>query len=911
MMNAIYNMVKRVVALALAVTLLSPATQAQEAMHLFYKNGKHEIIEMTPDTKVEFYKQPYVEEIYYTAGGDTIYISASSGRTMNYGNVVANVPWTIAIDADWMMARRSSKLESWSYRGDGMIEEPFLLFVESNKTGELRTAKVTISTAFGVAKEFVVAQLPFMLSLERLGDHYGLEPTTTSENIMEWTDTILEVSVYPDFDVKVLSYPDWMTLDTLWYYSDWFSLEKVAQVPDSIRVTGEGFGSGYSYARFRFTPNESPEARTGNIIFEGNGQTAVLTVTQKGLNEETIVGYATNLAKKLYGYNMSGINNHSDFGYPALMLAMESRGTDLVSESLEYNWFRKQMSYGDLNSSHIYTYMHWTTLYNVIIDANKAWQDFGERREESLFQFYLAQASALRAFSYFYLAQLYQQTYVGNEDQPCVPIVSGAYQYIVEKEQCPRATVREVYDYILQDLDMAEHLLSETTVANVGKYLVTRQVINGLRARVYMVMNEWEKAAEYAQRVIDSGIAKPYTMDEVRCPTFNDINHSAWLWGIEGDDTMGYVSWSSHMGSFTYGYAQVGGVWRKVSQSLYQTIPSTDVRKGWFLDANRVSGNLNDEQQAYVLRRGLSAYTQVKFAPENGVTIGTEQKKGNGADIPLMRIEEMYLILAEAQGMMGNAAAGAATLQNFVATYRDPAYVCTATTAEEMQNAVWMQRRIELWGEGHSYFDLMRMKKGVDRRGAGFQSGYVYNIPAGDAALIYPIPASQMNNNMSLVQNPEAEIPVAVKDEIESHSYKSYCSGVFVSELIGSYDQDMEVATDDNTVYRLPGYIADGYDLNFIWDAEKGVVEVTKTTWETGYMHPTYGMMSATCNGVEYNAETKTFTFVVEYTVNAGSFGVYNEKYTISEVYSAPARRTQQTAKKEIKPITQELKSNQ
>ena len=181
MMNAIYNMVKRVVALALAVTLLSPATQAQEAMHLFYKNGKHEIIEMTPDTKVEFYKQPYVEEIYYTAGGDTIYISASSGRTMNYGNVVANVPWTIAIDADWMMARRSSKLESWSYRGDGMIEEPFLLFVESNKTGELRTAKVTISTAFGVAKEFVVAQLPFMLSLERLGDHYGLEPTTTSE----------------------------------------------------------------------------------------------------------------------------------------------------------------------------------------------------------------------------------------------------------------------------------------------------------------------------------------------------------------------------------------------------------------------------------------------------------------------------------------------------------------------------------------------------------------------------------------------------------------------------------------------------------------------------------------------------------------------------------------------------------
>lgn len=909
MMNTIYNKVKRVAALALAVTMLAPATQAQEAMHLFYKNGKHEIIEMTPDTKVEFYKKPYMEETYYTAGGDTIYVPASSGRTMNFGNVVANVPWTIAIDADWMMARRSSKLESWYYLGDGMIEEPFLLFVESNKTGELRTAKVTISTAFGVAKEFVVAQHPFMLSLERLGDHYGLEPTLASENIMEWTDTILEVPVYPDFDVKVASHPDWMTLDTLWYYSDWFSLEKVAQVPDSIRVTGEGFGSGYSYARFRFAQNESQEDRTGNIIFEGNGQTAVLTVTQKGLHEETIVGYATNLAKKLYEFGAGGMSSrHSDLGYPSLMLAMESRGTDLVSEKSGYNWFSNQMGYGDLQSNYYFTSMHWNAMYYVIMAANKAWQDFGERSNESLFQFYLAQASALRAFNYFYLAQLYQQTYVGNEDQPCVPIVSGAYKYIVEKEQCPRATVREVYDYILRDLDMAEHLLSETTVTNVGKHLVTRQVINGLRARIYMVMNEWAKAAEYAQRVIDSGMAKPYTMDEVSRPTFSDINHSAWLWGIDTEETdnvvlSGYCNWPSHMGSFSYGYAQLG-TWRKVSQSLYNAIPSTDVRKGWFLGANRASGNLNDEQRSYVAQYGMPAYTQVKFAPYKD-ELGTNI---NASDIPLMRIEEMYLILAEAQAMLGNTAEAAKTLNSFVTTYRDPAYNCTAATAEEMQNAVWMQRRIELWGEGHSYFDLMRMKKGVDRRGAGFSAEYVYNIPAGDAALIYPIPASEMNSNMNLIQNPEAEIPVAVEEEIESHSYKLYSSGVFISELFGSYYQDMEVATDDNTVYRLPGYIAEGYDLNFIWDAEKGVVEVARTTWQSGYVHPTYGMVSATCQSVGYNAETKTFTFVIEYTCSAGSFGTYNETYTISDVYSATARRAQQATQKEIKPITLELK---
>ena len=75
-----------------------------------------------------------------------------------------------------------------------------------------------------------------------------------------------------------------------------------------------------------------------------------------------------------------------------------------------------------------------------------------------------------------------------------------------------------------------------------------------------------------------------------------------------------------------------------------------------------------------------------------------------------------------------------------------------------------MQRRIELWGEGFSYFDLMRLKKGVDRRGAGFPTAYVYNIPAGDAALIYPIPDREMNNNPSLTQNPVATQPQPVEE---------------------------------------------------------------------------------------------------------------------------------------------------
>ena len=201
------------------------------------------------------------------------------------------------------------------------------------------------------------------------------------------------------------------------------------------------------------------------------------------------------------------------------------------------------------------------------------------------------------------------------------------------------------------------------------------------------------------------------------------------MWGIliaETDRvvTSGIVNWISHMGSLNYGYASVGA-WRRINPTLYQAINSTDARKGWFLDDTGVSSNLTEEQQDYLTKEaGAPAYTQVKFAPyKDEIYTGT-----NANDVPLMRIEEMYLILAEAQAMGGNPTAGKTTLETFVKTYRDPSYTCNASTAEGVQDAVWVQRRIELWGEGQSYFDLLRLRKGIDRASTAWK-GVDKNMP--------------------------------------------------------------------------------------------------------------------------------------------------------------------------------------
>ena len=114
--------------------------------------------------------------------------------------------------------------------------------------------------------------------------------------------------------------------------------------------------------------------------------------------------------------------------------------------------------------------------------------------------------------------------------------------------------------------------------------------------------------------------------------------------------------------------------------------------------------------------------------------------------------------------------------------------------------------------------------------------------------------------------------------------YNHYADGVYSCGLFGqAWEQPMEAYILNDTVYRLPDYIAPGYDLNFTWNAETGYSSAVNTTWETGYIHASYGMIDATCYGVEYDAETKTFTFLVEYTCAAGSFGGFYDTFTITE----------------------------
>lgn len=466
-----------------------------------------------------------------------------------------------------------------------------------------------------------------------------------------------------------------------------------------------------------------------------------------------------------------GATRHNDFGYPSIMLFTDASGNDVVSEDNGYNWTGNSLDFTDRSVTSLETQIMWNDLYSMIYASNNVIGTIDPETEDPKNQFFMAQGLAVRAFSYFGLVQLYQFNYKGNESKPGVPLITNENANEVAIEGAPRSSVQEVYDLILSDLNLAISLLEsaeEQGTDRVDKRYIDLAVAYGIRARVHLTMHNYKEAASDAQSAIDETSAKPASISSVNKPIFYDASEGNWMWAIvvaETDRvvTSGIVNWYSHMGSFNgNGYSTVSKG-KQINKALFNSIPDSDVRKNWWLNADKESAMLNKEQKDFIASIGYAPYTQVKFGPYKG-EVGTST---NANDIPLMRVEEMYLIKAEAEAMSGGDGKG--TLESFIKTYRDPSYSTNAASSTQVQEEVFHQRRIELWGEGLNWYDIMRLNKGVDRRGGGYPNAtMIFNIPAGDGILVWRIPEAEINANPALSEadnNPAASVPAPVKDE--------------------------------------------------------------------------------------------------------------------------------------------------
>ena len=475
----------------------------------------------------------------------------------------------------------------------------------------------------------------------------------------------------------------------------------------------------------------------------------------------------------------TGQPRHYDFGYASTMMMMDASGQDEPSQVSGYNWYNKPLRFVDRTANSETTYFIWNQCYKNIKAANDVLKSVDLENLSDVAKSYVGQAYAMRAFEYFTLIQLYQFSYKGHEDAAGVPIVT---EKTAEAEaNNPRAAVKDFYKQIMDDLNTAIDYLTDSRSA---KSEINRQVAYGLRARVNLVMQNWSDAAADAQKAAEG--YTPLSKDAAAAPGFNDVSASNWIWGNIVDESndivqSGILNFPSMMCSFTgNGYSPTYAC-RMINSKLWKEIPSTDVRKGWWIDENLNSPIVNPKyvvHQEYEDEDGnvvkyLAVYNQTGdevadiTEPYTNVKFGAYKNQYgnelNACDIPLMRVEEMILIQAEATAMGGNVEEGKRILENFVRTYRDPSYTCNATTAEGVQDAVWFQRRVELWGEGFSFTDLLRLKKPLDRTGANYEVSVRFKLPAESPIFLYLIPEDEENHNEALVgnNNPVVAVPKA------------------------------------------------------------------------------------------------------------------------------------------------------
>jgi hypothetical protein len=130
-----------------------------------------------------------------------------------------------------------------------------------------------------------------------------------------------------------------------------------------------------------------------------------------------------------------------------------------------------------------------------------------------------------------------------------------------------------------------------------------------------------------------------------------------------------------------------------------------------------------------------------------------------------------------------------------------------------------------------------------------------------------------------------------MKEDFIPYSIGEYYSGW--QEEAWEAEMEYSPATEQYRIKEFCGYA--GYDAYFKWDGGSAITMVggskvgTRTGFQSGYVHSSYGMVYASFldpeGTFEYDEASKTFTFGYAWRVSAGSFGVAEDFYTIETKY--------------------------
>lgn len=520
-------------------------------------------------------------------------------------------------------------------------------------------------------------------------------------------------------------------------------------------------------------------------------------------------------------FTYNGTEMSYDWGYPCQMVLRDVLGGDepVVGNYSDgsYNDYLYWIANGGwLNVPPLYTYSYY---YDLISNANLVVKMYAD--EASDYKEYGGMGLVYRALAYLDITRMFEYRTTGFESLDgqatevkglTVPIVTEKTT-VEESKNNPRAPFYTMYRFIMDDLNRAETLL--TDYERSTRVMPDVSVVYGLKARLWLEMasrfdqssddlatftqhqsdndgygaisvstakNCYAKAYEYAQKAMGCNGYSPLTQSEWHdnLTGFNTANH-AWMWAasLRNKEMLTYIwySWLCWMSpeSSNFCWGPTFDTYRAIDAGLFNSMSDSDLRKKSWIDPEDAGSLEVPDGYSTILTNSewaaLPAYTGLKFRLNNGEQ--SDFYTGLLFDIPLMRIEEMSFIAAEAIAHVSGVTAGKTVLEGFMNTYRytDGSYQCSDADMETFMNDLLTQKRVEFWGEGLTFFDNKRLARKITRwyDGTNYPSSYQLNSKSGYVApwLNYYIYDFERDDNPAVILNPDPTDAVAAQTDYD------------------------------------------------------------------------------------------------------------------------------------------------
>lgn len=648
--------------------------------------------------KIEFIFKNRIECV-----ADTIFLPASSAKNYFITEIRSYAPLTAAADCEWadITLRRDSSL-SESYKCEYYAVN---ITLQANKSGNDRIANITFESEGAESVTIPLIQRKqvssfFEESFYNSGKWDG-EAVKELNSSIQWNDTIIGYSLFPNFGFTLESYPEWIDSVKLYCYDETDKYESV--------------GTDASIGLWFKKKNNTATPREGTVVLRDmNGEELKINLKHNPMS-------SINVRKKM---NSQILNSAAyDYGYPSLLHIRDVMTADLTVPSSGFDWYINWACNRYMGESYVYSQYIWNAYRDLIFQSNLLLANINDDNiKEPTIMGAKVEAHIFRALFYLEAAQMYE--FLPNDKTSNIntagndvlnltlPIVKEPVMPQRPVIDIPRATREEMAAFILEDLNAAEENMNYTSSS---KDIPQIDVVYGLKARLYMWIGDYENAKKYARMAIENNTGHVMTQEECLSKSDGFNTPDSWMLATttcpeDAPVQTGIENWTSWMSpEAQYGYSTTGAT-SMIDAAMYARMSDTDFRK---LLYKAPAGHTLENKVPYIdAEQGaeLPEYAAIKFRPNDGNTV--DHLTGSSSSVPIMRIEEMYFIEAEAAERL-TPGEGTALLADFMKKHRDAEYTFPADV--DAIDEILFQKRVEFWGEGISFFDIKRANLSVTR----------------------------------------------------------------------------------------------------------------------------------------------------------------------------------------------------